>query len=702
MIPKIIGAVISLPLLLLLPGLALLRGRLYCGAGDSWAERLLFVVGTSAGISSLLALLMAEAGYLRIWLLDLVLAAVTLLAFIAFGDTRRAVFFPRPRRRELLAVAAILLVAVVMFARPAEFVAGEGDPSYYYNIGYHLAHSGEMNVHDGSVPALSDYEISTFYVNDIAQFDAFQLRDRAAGRLQPLLYHLLPAWIGIFIMLFGSFGGLWVTPLFALLGLLAIYALARRLGGPLAAGAAGLLGATFTLSVWFARIPLSETMGAFFALSSMLFFVGYPGSGNAMMAVGCALAATCAACARPEAALLFVPLLLVMLARLFVRPFRRADYAAANGLLVGAACVLAYIRFAEFNYVSGNFGKVLRVFGSHANMSVFLRASAALLLLAAVAFNFRPIGRLASSTGSAVRSRIGEDRARIADRAFKGLAALVVLAAFAYLLNMYRGVSTASAPQQMFARTSELFGGVVAVFVAGLCLAILLADELSFSFVACSLVVLLSIGVQESSLALGLYPWDSRRYMTVTVPLLLVGFGCLVSFLFRHGNAVLKVAVIGGTALVLVLFLRNDRPILRHVEYQGIDRQLSALAPKFGGDVVVMVDPYNAEVFGVPLRYQHGIDVRKVFVLRSPRGFASMVRKYNEEGRRVVIDTNDMHAPNIRLTRDINNLVSFDPAFSVGIDYPHVVPSSSAAFPREVTRQEHALSFYYVTLKGER
>ncbi len=216
MIPKIIGAVVSLPLLLLLPGLALLRGRLYCGVGDSWAERLLFVVGTSAGISSLLALLMAEAGYLRIWLLDLVLAAVTLLAFIAFGDTRRAVFFPRPRRRELLAVAAILLVAVVMFARPAEFVAGEGDPSYYYNIGYHLAHSGEMNVHDGSVPALSDYEISTFYVNDIAQFDAFQLRDRAAGRLQPLLYHLLPAWIGIFIMLFGPFGGLWVTPLFAL------------------------------------------------------------------------------------------------------------------------------------------------------------------------------------------------------------------------------------------------------------------------------------------------------------------------------------------------------------------------------------------------------------------------------------------------------------------------------------------------------
>lgn len=702
MFPKIIGAVISLPLLLFLPGWALFRGRLYSGAGSSWAEKLLLVVATSAGLSSLTALLLAEAGYLRIWLLDLVLAAITLLAFAIFGDTRRKVFFPGPRRWELLVVMMLLVLAVLMFFQPAEFVAGEGDPSYYYNIGYHLADSGDMTVYDPSVTELSDYETWTFYVNRIAQFDAFQLRDKATGRIQPLLYHLLPVWIGVFIMLFGAFGGLYVAPLFALLGLLAIYALARRLGGPLAAAVAGSLGATFALSVWFARIPLSETMGAFFVLASVLFFIDYSKNDNAMMGVGAALSATCAACARPEAALLFVPLLIVMVAKLFVRPFRRADFVTADALLIGAACVLAYIRFAEFNYVSGNFGKVLKVFGSHGNMNTFLAACGVLLLAAAVVLNLRPLGRLLSRLGSSVAAKLGERKISLADRGVKALLALVVLAAFVFLMNMWRGLASASGPQSMFIRTSALFGGIVAVFVVGLCLAILLADELSFSFVAGSVVVLLSIGVQESSLALGLYPWDSRRYMTITVPLLLIGFGYLVSFLFKHGNVVLKVCVIGGAALVLALFLRNDAPLFRHVDYKGIDRQLTALASRLDGDVVVMVDPYNAEVFGVPLRYQHGVDARKVFMLRSPQEFAAMVKKYNDEGREVVIDTNDMHAPNIRFTREINNLVSFEEAFTFDIGYPHIVPSSEVAFPRTVTDQRHRLVFYRVTPKGAR
>jgi hypothetical protein len=693
---KVIGSIVSLPLMLFLPGYALFRGRLFKGVDVSWAQRLLVVIGTSAAITSLLALLMAEAGFLRIWLLDLVLAAVAVVALLVFGSTPRRIFFPRPGRWEVVIVLVLIVLSVFIFFKPAEFVGGEGDPSYYFNIGFNLAHTGAINITEASVPKMSDYELFTFYVNNIAQFDAFQLRERATGRIQPLLYHLLPVWIGLFIMLMGTFGGLYVIPLFALLGLLALYALARRVAGVVGAAAACLLGATFTLTVWFARIPLSEMMGAFFVLCSILFFIDCLRRDNILMGLGAALCATAAACARPEAALLFVPLLAVMVVRMFQKRYAAADYVTADALLVGAGLVLVYIKVAEFNYVSANFGKVVKLLGSHANMNTLLGACALVLLAGLVVFNLVPLQRLLARSGRRLRTGLGA-RAPVIVRVCQGALAVVVLLAFLFLFNFGRGAASARAPQKMFISTALLFGGVaVFVFVAGLCLLLLRAEQLSFSFIAAFMVVALSVGVQESSLALGLYPWDSRRYMTLTVPLLLVGFGFLASALWKYRGVVLKAVVVVVTVLFVVLFCWRDAVFFNMTDYKGLNAQLTQAAGKMDGDVVIFVNGYNAEVFGVPLRYQHGVDVRKVFVLRDARAVAQLVKSYTDQGRRVLIDTTDMHAANIRVTRDINSRLKFVPAFDVTVSYPHMIPVTGAAFPKKTVEQTHQLHFYYV------
>jgi hypothetical protein len=693
---KVIGSIVSLPLIFFLPGYALFRGRLFKGVDEPWAQRLLVVVGTSAAITSLLALLMAESGFLRIWLLDLVLAGVSVLALLVFGSTPRRIFFPRPGRWEAVIVVILIVLAVFMFFKPAEFVGGEGDPSYYFNIGFNLAHTGDINITEASVPKMTDYELFTFYVNNIAQFDAFQLRDRATGRIQPLLYHLLPVWIGIFIMLMGTFGGFYVTPVFALLGLLALYALARRVGGVPGAAVAGLLGATFTLSVWFARIPLSEVVGAFFALCSILFFIDLLKTENRLMGLGAALAATAAACARPEAALLFVPLLAVMFVRMFQKRFSAADYLTADALLVGAGIVLVYIKVAEFNYVSANFGKVVKLLGSHANMNTLLGACAVVLLAGLVAFNLRPLQRLLARLGQSARNSIG-DRLPLLVRICQAALAVLVLLAFVFLFNFGRGAEAARAPQKMFISTAVLFGGVaVFVFVLGFCLLLMRAEQLSFSFIAAFLVIALSAGVQESSLALGLYPWDSRRYMTLTVPLLLIGFGFLAGALWKYKGYVLKGVLIAATVAFVVLFCWRDAVFYNLTDYKGMNAQLTRVARMMDDDVVMFINGYNAEVFGVPLRYQQGVDVRKVFYLRDARAFAQLVKSYHDQGRRVLIDSTDMHAANVRVTRDIYKLVKFVPAFDATISYPHMVPVTGTAFPAKTVEQTHQLHFYYV------
>ncbi|MFH1149447.1 MAG: hypothetical protein V1748_03130, partial [Actinomycetota bacterium] len=663
---------------------------------ESWAERLLLVLVLSTAITSLLALLLAETGYLRIWLLDLLLAAVAVLARLISGGSRRSVFRPRPGRWELVVVAVLLVFTVLMFFRPAEYVVGEGDPGYYFNIGYHLAHTGELTVHDASIPKMSDTELRTFYGSNIAQFFPFHLRDRATGRIQPLLYHLLPTWIGVFIMLFGTFGGLYLTPLFALLGIFAIYVLTRRLSGVAGASAAAVLAAAFTLSMLFARIPLSEIMGQFFVISSLLLFLDFTRSGSTLEGLACALAATCAAMVRPEAAVLFVPLLLVMAARMVAARYRRADYVTANALLAGAAAVLLYIKLREFEYVSANFGKVVKVLG--ANLNALLLACAAVLALGFVLFNLRPLQRRLAGLGEGLRRRY-EPRLGLISRSARGLLAALVLVTFVWLYNFGRGLAGARAPQKMFINTAALLGGLaVFVLVAGLCL-LVFSSEPSFSFIVAFLVMVLSVGVQESSLALGQYPWDSRRFITVTTPLLLVGFGYMVGRLWELKGPAPKAVAAAVAALFLALFLFFSAPLYDVIDYRGVNAQLVELAGTLGDDVVAFSDPYVAELFGIPLRYQHGVDARKVALLNDPWGLYTLVLHYQEEGRRLLIDSNDPAAHGVRFSRRILSYVKFVPAFDTTISYPHLEPVTSGR-PKEAVTRNVPLTFYTVEPRG--
>jgi hypothetical protein len=661
-----------------------------------WIEKILLAVVLSVSAASLIALFLAEAGYLRIWLLDLLLAALTLAARLIFGDQKTPIFSPRPVRWEIVIVAILVLLSLLMFFRPAEFVAGEGDPEYYFNNGYHLAHTGSMSVYDRSVPKMSEFEIGSFYYTGIAQFFPFHLRNRATGRIQPLLYHLLPTWIALFIMLFGTWGGLYVVPLFALLGMLALFALARRFSGLLGAAIATLLGTLFFLQVWFSRAPTSEVFCQLFVLAAILFFYEFLSTGDILIGVAAAASATAASTARPEALIIVIPMLLVMAARMFRERYRAGDYAFVNAILLGQIYVWFYVRFCEFQYVSSNFGKVLRLFGRESNMSRFMLAWAILIGLAFIFYNVPVINRYLVKVGERVSNRFKQYTAAL-NKGLRVALSLGILATFVYF---YIAPRASNASQKFFTNTALFFGGVtVFIFVLCLCLFVYELDSLGASFLIATFLMANILFLQESSLALGRFPWDSRRFMLVVVPMLAVGFGYLANRLWMTRRVAFRTLVIIASAFFLILFCYYLAPIFNLTEYKGVDRQLTAYAKKMDKDVVIFTGGYLGETVGLPLRYQHGVDARKIFTLSDPARFAELVEKYNREGKKVMLEASGIGANEIPYNPAVRDLLEFKKAFKMQITYPRLFPVSSGR-PSKTGVDKHETEFYYLEPKG--
>ena len=650
----------------------------------------------SVSAASLIALFLAEAGYLRIWLLDLLLATLAVAARLIFGDIKTPIFTPRPVRWEIVVVVLLVLLSLLMFFRPAEFVAGEGDPEYYFNNGYHLAHTGSMSVYDRSVPKMSEFEIGSFYYTGIAQFFPFHLRNRATGRIQPLLYHLLPTWIALFIMLFGTWGGLYVVPLFALLGMLALFALARRFSGLLGAAIATLLGTLFFLQVWFSRAPTSEVFCQLFVLAAILFFYEFLSTGDILIGVAAAASATAASTARPEALIIVIPMLLVMAARMFRERYRAGDYAFVNAILLGQIYVWFYVRFCEFQYVSSNFGKVLRLFGRESNMSRFMLAWAILIGLAFIFYNVPVINRYLVKVGERVSNRFKQYTAAL-NKGLRVALSLGILATFVYF---YIAPRASNASQKFFTNTALFFGGVtVFIFVLCLCLFVYELDSLGASFLIATFVMANILFLQESSLALGRFPWDSRRFMLVVVPMLAVGFGYLANRLWMTRRVAFRTLVIIASAFFLILFCYYLAPIFNLTEYKGVDRQLTAYAKKMDKDVVIFTGGYLGETVGLPLRYQHGVDARKIFTLSDPARFTELVKKYNREGKKVMLEASGIGANEIPYNPAVRDLLEFKKAFKMQITYPRLFPVSSGR-PSKTGVDKHETEFYYLEPKG--
>ena len=182
----------------------------------------------------------------------------------------------REQRWELAALGLWLLLVIGIYFRPHEFIIGGADAGVYASLGANIVRTGSIRFVDPALasldPTLYDGLLRTLPTSEGAPYyllPAFYVpASGPAGEITPQFYHLHPVWFAVGYALAGLRGELLLTPLWGVLGCLAVYMTARQLWG-WKVGLLALVGLSATaLQIWFARYPTAE------ALTQYLFWTG--------------------------------------------------------------------------------------------------------------------------------------------------------------------------------------------------------------------------------------------------------------------------------------------------------------------------------------------------------------------------------------------------------------------------------------------
>ncbi len=281
----ILTGLLLLPLLLYAPGLV--WGRAIWAAGDALGRHYERAI-VSALWTGWLALLLAELGIFRLWLhvgLTLLLCG---LGWLVARRLPAAAAPPAARPRwEAPLYAGVLLIFALLVGRPFETVLGGRDAGVYAATGHAIARSGSIvqteplvaeiarnrvheyaRIRDAAAQSYTNFlgnqDSERFMANRFTQ-PGFFTNDAEAlkGRIYPQGFHLYPAWIALWTLLFGLHGGLISTGYLGLLGVWSVAMAGRRLiDGQVGAyvGAFSLLLLAFnTLQIWFSRYTTAES-----------------------------------------------------------------------------------------------------------------------------------------------------------------------------------------------------------------------------------------------------------------------------------------------------------------------------------------------------------------------------------------------------------------------------------------------------------
>jgi hypothetical protein len=249
---------VLIPIGLYLPG-HLLAGSLV-SKGDGWTELLLLRVACSAAVSTPVLVALALLERFETPFILGVLGASSAVA--AFCCRKRGGPPARPGRWDLVALV-LVAVAFALYARPAEYVLKDRDPGVYTVAAAKMARTGELLTRDplvGAVTSFHEFEYGAKHPGFFVQ---------GADLLVPQFFPAPFAWLGLGNLVGGTWGELYVVPLFGALSVGMAFVLGRELFGRWAGlvGAA-LLAVSYT-QVWWSRYPSSEVMAQFFILAGL-------------------------------------------------------------------------------------------------------------------------------------------------------------------------------------------------------------------------------------------------------------------------------------------------------------------------------------------------------------------------------------------------------------------------------------------------
>ena len=593
-----------------LPGAVLFRlpwARRDVRAAIPAEERLFWAIILSLATS--LAMVMALAfvhrySFQRLLVADLLIAAG--LAAIARLDLRLGPAAARPGPGVLLAIALIGL-GCWRFFPPSEYVIGGKDPGVYVAEGIQIAQRGTLAYRDPVVASVPPFARDLFFPSHqrtdyySIRFMGFFISSPDTGTVVGQFPHLFPASIAIGYGVRGLSGAREAVSVWAVLGLLAVYFLARRAVGTPAAFAAAALLSLHVIEAWFARYPNAEVV---------------------------------------MQTLVFAGLLASVRAHADEDPF----FAPVAGLMLG---LLLFLRFDAVLAIAGVGAGLVLIVLRGGRVPASLAATVGAATLAAIPYYLGPLRAyidrpivylsglqtwhavaLAAAIGGTVVALAAARRwaahiKRIVEFAPGVLSAAVVLGVIYGLFLRRQAGKLAIHDAESLRTFTTLYATLPAVIAAVIGYVIAArqifwrAPEVFTTVAVFSFFLFYKIRIVPEHF------WMARRFLAVILPGVLI-FACAAAGwgLQRSGARRWLSTAIGVVFVALIgsHYVRAARPVAEHIEYAGIIPQLEQLAGQVADGELLIVESRDAgsdaHVMALPLAY---IYARNVLVLASPR-----------------------------------------------------------------------------------
>jgi len=524
-------------------------------------------------------------------------------------------------------VILLVLVGTWLNFRPAEAFLILDDSGVYVLSGISLAETGGLLADD---PLIKDFTLGLDgellsrgrRVGMPRRFPgAFYLWNWGVSAVSFGFLHLYRIWIAFFALVFGRLGALYATPAFALLSIVGMPLLGRRLfSGSRGSGhgtwigilGAGLLTLNFT-QIWNARYPLTEVMtqsliiGGFYLLALVIQYR------TALLSAACGLCFASLFLARVDT----VPLIAFVYLFLALWKSEHALVESPQGdsrdevqspkrvLLIFLTAGLAYasmhnLLYAHDYLIDLTFG------GIFANDPTLI-----------LSFAIAGLGVILVSLWLALKPETFRRFRRIVTLRPWRVGWLILTTSLALMLAffllfpaLWPFVMEVGNPHWSLLSWTPL-GLILAT--AGLALFLVRREEaIALPFWVFSVLSILSYAMNP--FVTPRQPWASRRLIPVVLPALAMFSAYAVVNMPRlrfRLHRVIRVLVI--VALV-GLFIRTDLPFLRATEYRGCLDRLQDLASHFEGDSVILFDGDGpATNAAQALHYLFGLDT---FVLQ--------------------------------------------------------------------------------------
>ena len=574
-------------------------------------EQVFLSVAGSLVISGWVALVLAELGHFTPERVALVVVAGVVVVGILFRN-RLACEVGDFNLVEIAIAGSVLGFALVVYFPPFEYILGGKDPGIYVNSGFHIASQGDILYVDRLVENLPPEYRDLFFRVDKelplwsqARFLGFYLESPESGRVLPQGFHLYPVWIAIASSLFQMKSGLYVTPFFALMGVMGYFLVSRRLFSLEVAAWSTVLIATFQIQVWFARFPSAEVMVQFlYALGLWaFFFMQEKRSSLAGLLSGLAIGSILLL--RLESILFLVPVGLYMG---WHRLRRQSGFPEVSFLvpfvLLGAHAVI-HASFFAGPYVGSVFSRwYWRSVAEH------------LPLLALVGLGFfLVIDRFVPG----IAGRVLE----LARRRTVGIsAALVVfaLASYAYFIRpIWHATRTAPHDAEAFLRMGwYLYPFGVALAIAGVMLIIAKPKRQWAFFVLVGLTF--SIFFFYKIRVSNDHFFGMRRFFPIILPSFFIAISYFLAKLREQFG---RLGGIAGTVigvLLVVIYTADGHPLWRHNEFRGSLDFVGELARHISEeDVVIFPRREGLHLMELPLAELYGRKVIEFYTLKPNR-----------------------------------------------------------------------------------